>query len=74
MDIAIVDASSLTLSSNIFFGQSDINATVSADANRRALLFGLIDNVRVEVVPEPSTYALGLLGLAGAYFIRRRRK
>jgi hypothetical protein len=55
---------------NIFFAQADINATSSTDPNAGALLFGLIDNVVVTVVPEPSSLALCSLGLLA---LRRRR-
>jgi hypothetical protein len=53
---------------NIFFGQFDINATSSTDANARNLLFGLIDNV--VVTPEPGT--LAFLALGGLAVLRRR--
>jgi hypothetical protein len=56
---------------NIFFGHSDTNATSSTDVNDEALLFTLIDNVRVEVVPEPSSIAL--LGIGALGMLRRRR-
>ena len=56
---------------NIFFGQFDINATSSADPNARSLLFGLVDNVEVIQVPEPTS--LSLLALAGVAALRRRR-
>ncbi len=36
---------------NVFFGHSDINAGSSADENDAALIFTLIDNVRVEPPP-----------------------
>lgn len=71
--IATVDltATGVTFAgNNILFAQSDINTgqtTVAGDP----MLFGLIDNVRVTVVPEPSTYAL--LGLAGAALLAHRR-
>ena len=58
---------------NILFAHSDIN-TGQTTAAGDPMLFGLIDNVRVTVVPEPSTYAL--FGLAGAFLLaydRRRR-
>jgi hypothetical protein len=72
--IATVDASTVTLAgSNILFNYYDINATSSTDPNAGALLFGLIDNVRVTAVPEPSSYLLGLLGGAIFWFARRRR-
>jgi hypothetical protein len=56
---------------NIFLGQFDINATSSADPNARALLFGLVDNVEVQAVPEPGTMAA--LGLGALALIRRRK-
>jgi len=37
----------------------------SSVSDNAALSFGIVDNVRVEVVPEPGTIALGVLGLAG---------
>jgi hypothetical protein len=58
--------------SNILLVQSDINATSSADPNADSLLFGVIDNVRVTQVPEPSTYAL-LAGGAVLLMARARR-
>jgi hypothetical protein len=53
--VPVTDDSALT-GNNIFFGHSDTNATSSTDANDGALLFTLIDNVRV--VPEPSGLVL----------------
>jgi hypothetical protein len=73
-DIALVDLTGLTLSTNIALIHSDINTGISSDANREALAFGLIDNVVVTIVPEPTTATLaglGLVALVGA--IRRRR-
>ena len=74
--IATVDLSTTGATfggNNILFAQSDINATQTTAAGD-PMLFGLIDNVRVTVVPEPSTYAL--FGLAGAFLLahNRRRK
>jgi hypothetical protein len=56
---------------NIFFGHSDTNATSSTDVNDIHLLFTLIDNVVVSVVPEPS--ALALVAIGGMGLLRRRR-
>lgn len=73
--IATVDASTVTLGGgNILLNQYDINAGSSTDANVRLLHFGLFDNVRVEVVPEPSTVALGIFGMGALYLLRRRQK
>jgi hypothetical protein len=62
---------------NIFFGHSDINGTSSTDPNDAALLFTLIDNVRVEqnpaAVPEPGTLITLGAGLV-AVALRQRRK
>jgi hypothetical protein len=58
---------------NIFFGQFDINATSTNDANGRSLLFGLVDNIVVDSIPEPATGALLLLSLAGFGLVARRR-
>lgn len=69
--MATIDTNTVTLGGgNIFFGHSDINAGSSTDPNAPALLFTLIDNVRVEVVPEPTS--LSLLAL-GTLALRRRR-
>ena len=57
---------------NILLAHSDINTTSSTDPNADSLLFGLVDNVRVTLVPEPSTYALMSLG-ALALLARARR-
>lgn len=47
--LATVNTANVTLGgSNILFNHFDINATASSDANAPFLLFGLIDNVRVE--------------------------
>lgn len=59
---------------NILFTHFDINATVSAEATSLDLLFGLVDNVRVEVIPEPTTIALLSLGGLGLFLLRRRRR
>jgi hypothetical protein len=47
--LATVDASTVTLGgSNILFNYFDINGTVSTDPDSPFVLFGLIDNIRVE--------------------------
>ncbi len=56
----------------IFFGQSDINATASTSADVRSLIFGLIDNVVVESIPEPSTVSLLALATLALSGLRRR--
>jgi hypothetical protein len=72
--IALVDANTVTLGgSDILLNYYDINATSSTDPNAGALLFGLIDNVTVTVIPEPASAALILLGGLGLFAVRRRR-
>jgi uncharacterized protein (TIGR03382 family) len=58
----------VSLEGNISIGYMDPFASVSDNA---ALSFGLVDNLRVEVIPEPSTLALGVLGFA--WMLARRR-
>jgi PEP-CTERM motif len=65
--IATVDTTTFngTSGTNILFNQFDINSNASTDPNAPALLFGLIDNIFVEV-PEPSALAglaIGLLAI-----------
>jgi hypothetical protein len=72
--IATGDASAAAFGGgNIVFVQSDINAGQTT-AGEAPLLFGLIDNVVVTAVPEPSTYALMGMGAAMLFGIARRRK
>jgi hypothetical protein len=60
--------------SNIHFGQSDINTTVSSNQTvARALLFGLIDNVVVDQIPEPGASSLAALA-AGCLALGGRRR
>jgi hypothetical protein len=70
--IATVDTTGLPAfgGGNILLNQSDIN-NGTTDAAGDPLLFGLFDNVRVSAVPEPSTYALLVLG--GLCLAMRRR-
>jgi hypothetical protein len=73
LPIVTLDATTVILGGdNIFFGHSDTNATSSTDPNDTALLFTLIDNVEVTVVPEPGT--LALVGLAVPALLRLRRR
>jgi hypothetical protein len=74
--IATIDLTTVTFGgTNILFTQFDINATSSTDPNASALLFGLIDNVRVSelFIPEPS---VGMLAIAavGCGLLRRHRR
>lgn len=59
----------ISLEGNISIGYFDPFNSVS---DNPALSFGIVDNVRVEFIPEPSTLALGLLGL-GTWLLTRRR-
>jgi hypothetical protein len=59
----------ISLNGNITVGYFDPFNSVS---DNPALSFGIVDNVRVEFIPEPSTLALGLLGF-GAWLLARRR-
>jgi hypothetical protein len=54
VSIATVNAAKLdyTLSTNIFVGQSDINATATAIGSE-SMQFGLVDNLVVESLPAP---------------------
>ncbi len=57
---------------NIFFGMFDINGTASTDPND-FLGTAIFDNIEVQVIPEPTTFAL--IGMAaGILGIRRSRR
>lgn len=61
------DNSTAFQSGNIQIGYNDVfNSASPADT------YIIYDNVRVEAVPEPSTFALALLGLGGLALARRR--
>ena len=75
LDIANVDISSVTFAGNNFLlVHSDINTGLSTDPNRRDLAFGLIDNVQLTLVPEPSSCLIAVIGGIGIYLFGRRRK
>jgi len=72
LPIARVDLTTVTLSGeNILFNHYDINSSSSSDSNAPFLLFGLIDNVRVEAVPEPSAMVSFALLLGSVRFRRK---
>lgn len=54
---------------NIFVGHWDVFASIADNAE---LSFGVIDNLRVEVVPEPGTAMV--MGIAVVGMLRRRRR
>jgi hypothetical protein len=73
--IATIDLTTVALGGdNIFFGHSDTNATSSTDPNDAALLFTLIDNVRVfddaASIPEPAPSTLLIVFALGALALR----
>jgi hypothetical protein len=77
--IATIDLTTVTLGGdNVFFGHSDVNATSSADPNDEALLFTLIDNVRVTQnetpIPVPPTLVLLGSALVVARLCNRRKQ
>jgi hypothetical protein len=70
--IATVPAASVNFAGgNIALGHFDTNTTSSTDVNARSLLFGLIDNVTVTVIPEPATIAMAAAAIP---LLRRRRR
>jgi len=70
--IGTVDTTSIaTAGSNIALIQSDVNTTAAA-ATEQPFVFGLVDNVVVTQVPEPSTYAL--IGLGAMALAARARR
>lgn len=72
LNIARIDASTVTLGgSNILLNFSDTNAGSSTDPND-FLNAMIVDNVSVQVVPEPAT--LCALGIGAAALLRRRKK
>lgn len=73
--LAKVNLSTVSLGGgNILFGHSDTNSAISTDPNRVALNVTLIDNILVESVPEPGSFALCALGAIAGLFGRRRSR
>lgn len=72
--IATADISASSFGgNNIVFVQSDINSSQTTEA-LESQLFGVIDNVTVTVVPEPSTLAFMAMGGAFLFSIARRKR
>ncbi len=71
LPIATVTDSSLAAGGQVGIGYWDVFSSVS---DNPALSFGLVDNVRVEAVPEPGTVALLAAGAALLGFGLRRRR
>ena len=57
--------------SNIFVGHWDVFSSI---ADNPATAFSVIDNLRVEAIPEPSVLALTVIGAVGGLIFLRRRK
>lgn len=66
--LLIATVESASNSGNIAIGYNDIFASVSANPE---FSFGIIDNLRVEAIPEPAS--LSLLAIGGLATLRRRR-
>ena len=72
LDIAQIDLTTVTLGgSNILITYSDTNATSSTSSNS-FLTNMIVDNVKVDVVPEPASMAALALGVG--VLLRRRKK
>ncbi len=58
---------------NILFGHSDINATSSTDTNADAMLFTLIDNVKVSAISATNANFSGTGGVDAADYVLWRK-
>lgn len=67
--IATVTDPAATATDRIYVGYIDPTSSLG----NTNVSFGIIDNLRVEAVPEPGTIALGLLGAAGLFLVRRKK-
>jgi hypothetical protein len=63
----IIETPTVATDGLVSLGYSDVFSSVGGDAH-----FVIFDNLSVEVIPEPSSALLGLLG--SAMLLRRRRK
>lgn len=64
--LATVDTTKIMFGGeNILIVYSDTNDTISSDPNAAALLFGLVDNVRVELLKEPTTLEITRIAVDG---------
>jgi hypothetical protein len=69
--LRIATLTSATLAgNNIFVGHWDVFASTTANPEMN---FSIVDNLRVEVIPEPSTCLLGCLGAIGLLVFRRKK-
>ena len=72
--IASVTNAAATASDLISIGYWDpAGNTAGSSLGNTNVVFGLIDNLRVETIPEPSTIAFGIVGAMGLFLIRRRK-
>ncbi len=67
--IASVTNAAATATDKIFVGYWDPSTSIGSTN----VVFGIVDNLRVDAIPEPSTIALGVIGAAGLLLARRRK-
>lgn len=68
--LELTSLSSSATDGNISLFYADFFSSIASPTSDT---FGLIDNVTVTAIPEPTTVALALLGFAGLAVLRRRR-